>query len=124
MQAQHHCNGPVFVTNYPAAIKPFYARANGDGKTAATFDLLVPGIGELVGGSAREERLELLQDAVKANKLSDEGELEWYIDLRRYGTAPHAGFGIGFERMFQYFTGIANIRDAIPFPRHAGTCRL
>eukprot|EP00729_Bicosta_minor_P007586 gene7586-26805_t len=103
---------------------PFYARANGDGKTAATFDLLVPGIGELVGGSAREERLELLQDAVKANKLSDEGELEWYIDLRRYGTAPHAGFGIGFERMFQYFTGIANIRDAIPFPRHAGTCRL
>jgi len=120
--AQDFCRSPVFVTDYPAAIKPFYARMNADGTTVASFDLLVPGIGELIGGSGREERPEVLERLLHAHGISS--ELDWYQDLRRYGTVPHAGFGIGFERMIQYFTGIANIRDAIPFPRHAGGCRL
>jgi aspartyl/asparaginyl-tRNA synthetase len=120
--AQEYCKGPVFVTDYPASFKPFYARANSDGKTVAAFDLLVPGIGELVGGSVREERHALLASKLAAEGLSE--DLAWYLDLRQHGTVPHAGFGIGFERMLQYFNGVANIRDAIPFPRHAGSCRL
>lgn len=112
---------PVIVTDYPAALKPFYMRRNEDGKTVANFDLLVPGVGELVGGSAREERFDVLEAAVPPSARSD---LEWYMDLRRYGTVPHAGFGLGFERLVQYFTGVSNIRDVVPFPRHVGTCRL
>lgn len=122
--AREHCRGPVFVTDYPASIKPFYARQNADGTTAAAFDLLVPGMGELVGGSAREERLDVLDQNMQGLSPEARAELSWYRDLRRYGSAPHAGFGVGFERMLQYFTGIANIRDAVPFPRHAGACRL
>ena len=96
-------------------------RQNDDGATVAAFDLLVPGVGELVGGSAREERLDRLQSAVPSDALAG---LDWYLDLRRFGTVPHAGFGLGFERLVQYLTGMSNIRDVIPFPRHVGTCRL
>jgi asparaginyl-tRNA synthetase len=113
--------GPVVITDYPAAIKPFYMRRNDGDATVACFDLLVPGVGELVGGSAREERLDVLEAAIPAGAHD---ALDWYVDLRRYGTVPHAGFGMGFERLIQYFTGISNIRDVIPFPRHVGTCRL
>jgi asparaginyl-tRNA synthetase len=109
------------VHDYPASLKPFYMRQNDDGATVAAFDLLVPGVGELVGGSAREERLDRLQSAIPSDALAG---LDWYLDLRRFGTVPHAGFGMGFERLVQYLTGMSNIRDVIPFPRHAGTCRL
>ena len=113
--------GPVFVTDYPADLKPFYMRRNDDGKTVSAFDLLVPGVGELAGGSAREDRLDALTARIPPEMANG---LQWYTDLRRYGTVPHAGFGIGFERLVQYFSGISNIRDAIPFPRHRGGCKL
>ena len=110
---------PVIVTDYPASIKPFYMRLNDDGKTVAAMDILVPGIGELVGGSQREERLDvLLQRMVEAG--IDTKEYDWYLDLRRYGTVPHAGFGLGFERLVQFATGMSNIREVIPFPRTPG----
>ena len=108
--------GPVFVTDYPKDIKAFYMRLNDDGRTVAAADLLVPGIGEIVGGSQREERLDVLQRRMKDLGMQEEG-YEWYLDLRRYGGVKHAGFGLGFDRMVMYVTGMSNIRDVIPFPR-------
>ncbi len=110
---------PVFVTDYPKDIKSFYMRMNDDGKTVAAVDMLVPGVGELIGGSQREERLEMLEKRIEEMKLNKE-DYEWYLDLRRYGTVPHAGFGLGFERLVMYMTGITNIRDVLPFPRTSG----
>ncbi len=107
---------PVFLTNYPKDIKAFYMRQNEDGKTVAATDLLVPGIGELIGGSQREERYELLEARIKELGLKPE-DYWWYMDLRKYGSVKHAGFGLGFERLIMYVTGMANIRDVIPFPR-------
>jgi len=112
---------PVFVTDYPKEIKAFYMRRNDDDRTVAAVDLLVPGVGELIGGSQREERLDVLTKAIEASGLPVE-EYGWYLDLRRFGTAPHAGFGLGFERMVMYATGMQNIRDVIPFPRTPRTC--
>ncbi|MEG0091707.1 MAG: amino acid--tRNA ligase-related protein, partial [Oscillospiraceae bacterium] len=110
---------PVFVTDYPKEIKSFYMRVNDDGKTVAAADMLVPGVGELIGGSQREERLDQLVDRMKELNLSTE-DYEWYLDLRRYGGVKHAGFGLGFERLIMYITGIANIRDVMAFPRTTG----
>lgn len=107
---------PVFVTDYPKDIKAFYMRVNDDQKTVAAMDLLVPGVGELIGGSQREERLEILESRMDEIGVPKE-ELKWYLDLRRYGGVTHAGFGLGFERMVMYLTGVENIRDVIPFPR-------
>jgi len=107
---------PVVVMNYPKDIKAFYMRVNGDGRTVAAMDVLAPGIGEIIGGSQREERLEALQERMRHAKVAPD-DLQWYLDLRRFGSAPHAGFGLGFERMVQYITGMANIRDVIPCPR-------
>lgn len=109
-------NGPVFLTDYPKEIKAFYMRLNDDGKTVAACDLLVPGVGELIGGSQREERLDVLQERMKEMGVHEDG-LEWYLDLRRYGGVKHAGFGLGFERFLLYITGMQNIRDVIPFAR-------
>ncbi len=110
---------PVFVTDYPKDIKSFYMRLNDDGKTVAATDMLVPGVGELIGGSQREERLDVLLSRLEEMNLPSK-EYEWYLDLRRFGTVKHAGFGLGFERLVMYVTGISNIRDVIPFPRTAG----
>ena len=107
---------PVILFDYPASIKAFYMRLNDDGKTVRAMDVLFPGIGEIAGGSQREERLEVLKEKIKATGL-DEKELWWYLDLRKFGTAVHSGFGLGFERLVQFATGMANIRDTIPFPR-------
>ena len=112
---------PVFVTDYPKEIKAFYMRLNDDQKTVAAMDMLVPGVGELIGGSQREERLEVLQARMKELGLREE-DYSWYLDLRRYGGTRHAGFGMGFERLLMYVTGVSNIRDVLPFPRTAGTC--
>ena len=112
-----HFKGPVIVYNYPKEIKSFYMRRNSDDKTVAAMDLLVPGIGELIGGSQREERIDILEKTILSAGLDLEN-YEWYLDLRRYGSAPHAGFGLGFERLVQYATGMENIRDVIPFPRY------
>lgn len=114
---------PVFVTDYPKDIKAFYMRLNDDGKTVAAMDLLVPGVGEIIGGSQREERLELLEQRMAELRL-DSADYWWYLDLRRYGGAPHAGFGLGFERLILYVTGMANIRDVIPFPRTTGSAEF
>ncbi|WP_085833961.1 asparagine--tRNA ligase [Clostridium merdae] len=111
---------PLFVTDYPKEIKAFYMRLNDDQKTVAAMDLLVPGIGEIIGGSQREERLELLKSRMQESGLSEE-EYWWYLDLRRYGGAKHAGFGLGFERLVMYLTGVSNIRDVLPFPRTTGS---
>ena len=108
--------GPTFLINYPAEIKAFYMRQNDDGKTVAACDLLVPGVGELVGGSQREERLELLEKKMDDLGMSKDG-LQWYLDLRRFGGCQHAGFGLGFERLVMYMTGMENIRDVVPFAR-------
>ncbi len=110
---------PVFVTDYPKDIKAFYMRLNDDGKTVAAADLLVPGVGELCGGSQREERLDVLTQVIKDRGMREE-DYWWYLDLRRYGTVRHGGFGLGFERLIMYVTGIGNIRDVIPFPRTVG----
>lgn len=107
---------PVFITNYPKEIKSFYMKINPDGRTVASTDLLVPGIGELIGASQREDNFELLHQKIKELKMSEE-DYKWYLDLRKYGTVPHSGFGIGFERLIMYVTGMDNIRDTIPFPR-------
>ena len=107
---------PVVVMNYPKDIKAFYMRMNDDGRTVAAMDVLAPGIGEIIGGSQREERLEVLDDRLEEMEL-DKADYWWYRDLRRYGTVPHAGFGLGFERTILYATGMANVRDVIPFPR-------
>ena len=109
-------NGPVFVRDYPKDLKPYYMRANEDGKTVAGSDLLVPGVGEIVGGSQREERMDLLEARLREEDV-DPGSIEWYLDLRRYGGVKHAGYGLGFERFLMYITGITNIRDVTPFPR-------
>jgi asparaginyl-tRNA synthetase len=116
---EEHFECPVTIYNYPKEIKPFYMRLNDDDKTVAAMDVLVPGIGEIVGGSQREERLDVLLGNFEREGLSEE-EYGWYADLRRYGTVPHAGFGLGFERMLMFVTGVANIRDVIPFPRVPG----
>ncbi|MBS0018730.1 MAG: asparagine--tRNA ligase [Arthrospira sp. SH-MAG29] len=107
---------PVIVTDYPQEIKAFYMRQNEDGKTVRAMDVLAPKVGEIIGGSQREERLDILQKRMEALEINPD-ELWWYLDLRRYGTVPHAGFGLGFERVVQFMTGMANIRDVIPFPR-------
>jgi asparaginyl-tRNA synthetase len=119
---EKHAKKPVIVMNYPKAIKAFYMRQNDDGKTVAAMDVLAPGIGEIIGGSQREERLDLL-DARMAEVGIEKESLNWYRDLRRYGSVPHAGFGLGFERTVAYATGLANVRDAIPFPRTPGNAK-
>ena len=113
---EKHFKKPVIVTNYPKDIKSFYMRLNDDGKTVAAMDILAPGIGEIVGGSQREERMDLLLQRMEEMHIPKE-EMYWYLDSRRFGTAPHAGFGLGFERMVLFVTGMGNIRDVIPFPR-------
>jgi asparaginyl-tRNA synthetase len=120
---EEHFRGPVTVYDYPRDIKPFYMRRNDDGRTAAAMDLLVPGIGEIVGGSQREERLDVLEENLAAHELPA-GEYWWYTDLRRFGTVPHAGYGMGFERMLMFLTGVANIRDVIPFARTPGNAEF
>lgn len=126
LQAEHeryltekHVDGPLILTDYPSSIKPFYMRVSDDGKTVAAMDVLVPGVGEIIGGSQREERLDVLQGRMAEADL-DQSEYDWYIDLRRFGTVPHAGFGLGLERVVQYVSGMGNIRDVIPFPRTPG----
>ena len=116
---EKHAQRPVIVMNYPKAIKAFYMRVNDDGKTVAAMDVLAPGIGEIIGGSQREERLDVLDARMGELNIKKEN-YEWYRDLRRYGTVPHAGFGLGFERTIAYATGLANVRDVIPFPRTPG----
>ncbi|NGX47996.1 MAG: hypothetical protein K1000chlam3_01382, partial [Chlamydiae bacterium] len=117
--AEEYCKKPVFLKDYPEKIKAFYMRSNEDGKTVAAIDLLVPKIGELLGGSQREERLDMLEKKILAFGLSPD-DYWWYLQLRKYGTVPHAGFGIGFERLIQFVTGMENIRDVIAFPRYPG----
>jgi len=114
---------PVFVTDYPQGIKAFYMRQNDDRKTVAAMDLLVPGVGELIGGSQREERLDVLEQRMEELKM-DKKELGWYLDLRKYGGVKHAGFGLGFERLVMYVTGVSNIRDVVPFPRTVKSCEF
>jgi asparaginyl-tRNA synthetase len=114
---------PVVVMNYPREIKAFYMRQNDDGRTVAAMDVLAPGIGEIIGGSQREERLDVLDARLDELRLSKE-QYSWYRDLRRYGSVPHAGFGLGFERTVIYATGMANIRDVIPFPRTPGNAEF
>ena len=116
-----HVGRPVVIMNYPADIKAFYMRLNDDGKTVAAMDVLAPGIGEIIGGSQREERLDILDS--RLDEMMKE-ELWWYRDLRRYGTVPHAGFGLGFERLLSYVTGMENVRDVIPFPRTPGNAQF
>ena len=120
--AEKHVGGPLVLMNYPKEIKAFYMRLNDDGRTVAAMDVLAPGIGEIVGGSQREERLAVLDARMDEAKL-DKQHYGWYRDLRRYGTVPHAGFGLGFERTVSYITGLANVRDVIPFPRTPGSAR-
>ncbi|KLD62375.1 asparagine--tRNA ligase [Dyella japonica] len=121
--AEKHVGRPVVVMNYPEQIKAFYMRLNDDGKTVAAMDVLAPGIGEIIGGAQREERLDYLDRRMTQFGL-DPATYGWYRDLRRYGTVPHAGFGLGFERLLVYVCGLSNIRDAIPFPRAAGTAEF
>ncbi len=120
---EHICNGPVFVTDYPKEIKSFYMRLNDDNKTVAAVDMLVPGVGELIGGSQREERLDVLLARMAELGLS-ESDYWWYLELRKYGGTKHAGFGLGFERLVMYLTGVANIRDVLPFPRTPGSAQF
>ncbi len=121
--AEEHFKGPVFVTNYPAEHKAFYMRLDDGGKTVSATDLLVPRIGEILGGSQREERLDVLDDRIRAHDLDPE-TYWWYRDLRRFGTTPHGGFGLGFERLLMWMTGMKNIRDVIPFPRTPGSAEF
>ncbi|MEM1071044.1 MAG: asparagine--tRNA ligase [Planctomycetota bacterium] len=130
LQAEHeryltekHVQGPLILTDYPSSIKPFYMRVSDDGKTVRAMDVLVPGVGEIIGGSQREERLDVLQSRMDEAGLEQE-EYWWYLDLRRFGTVPHAGFGLGLERVVQYATGMTNIRDVIPFPRTPGNAEF
>ena len=130
MQSEHerwlteeHVKAPVVVMNYPKEIKAFYMRLNSDEKTVAAMDVLAPGIGEIIGGSQREERLDVLERRMIEQKLHPEGYW-WYLDLRRYGTVPHSGFGLGLERTVQFVTGMGNIRDVIPFPRTPGSAEF
>ncbi|NLG00483.1 MAG: asparagine--tRNA ligase, partial [Lentisphaerae bacterium] len=128
MQSEHErflaeevFKGPVVVTDYPAEIKAFYMRRNDDGRTVAAMDVLLPEVGEIIGGSQREERLHVLEATLRASGLNPE-EYAAYLDLRRYGSVPHAGFGLGFERLVQFCTGMHNIRDVIPYPRAPRLC--
>ena len=114
---EKHFKKPVILINYPKEIKAFYMRVNDDDKTVAAMDILAPGIGEIVGGSQREERLDVLVKRMKEMNIPVE-EMSWYLDTRRFGSAPHAGFGLGFERLMLFVTGMTNIRDVIPFPRY------
>ena len=116
-------DGPLFVTDYPKGIKAFYMRNNDDGRTVAAMDLLVPKVGEIIGGSQREERLEVLEQKMKDFDINPES-LDWYLDTRRWGSCSHAGFGLGFERFLMYITGMENVRDVIPFPRTPGNARF
>ena len=120
---EKHFKSPVTVFNYPKEIKPFYMRLNDDGKTVTAMDVLVPGIGEIIGGSQREERLDVLMANFAKHDLDPEA-YGWYMDLRKYGTVPHAGFGLGFERLLMFVTGMGNIRDVIPFARTPGHCEF
>ena len=120
---EEHFKSPVTVHDYPRSIKPFYMRINDDEKTSAAMDLLVPGIGEIIGGSQREERLDVLMKNMEEHSISKD-DYSWYSDLRKYGTVPHSGFGLGFERMLMFVTGVANIRDVIPFPRTPGSANF
>ncbi|MDQ3143058.1 MAG: asparagine--tRNA ligase [Bacteroidota bacterium] len=120
---EKHFKKPVILINYPKEIKAFYMRQNDDGKTVAAMDILFPGIGEIVGGSQREERLEMLETRMKEMHIPIE-EMYWYLDIRRYGSCPHAGFGLGFERLVLFITGMNNIRDVIPFPRYPGNAEF
>jgi asparaginyl-tRNA synthetase len=115
--------GPVFILNYPNDIKAFYMRQNADGRTVAAMDLLVPKVGEIIGGSQREERLDLLEQRMREMGIAQE-PLGWYLDSRRWGSCPHAGFGLGFERLVMYLSGMENIRDVIPFPRTPRHCEF
>ena len=117
--AEEHVGAPIIMQNYPKDIKAFYMRLNDDGKTVAAMDVLAPGIGEIIGGSQREERLDVFDNRLEEMGLSKE-DYGWYRDLRRYGTVPHSGFGLGFERLVAYVTGMQNVRDVIPFPRTPG----
>ena len=121
--SENHFKKPVTVFNYPKEIKPFYMRINDDGKTVAAMDLLVPGIGEIIGGSQREERLDVLMENFTRHGIDPEA-YAWYADLRKFGSVPHAGFGLGFERLLMFVTGMANIRDVIPFARTPGHCEF
>ncbi len=130
MQSEHerylvekHFKKPVIVTDYPKDIKAFYMRQNDDGKTVAAMDILAPGIGEIVGGSQREERLDYLENRMREMQIPVQ-EMFWYLDTRRFGTCKHAGFGLGFERLVQFVTGMGNIRDVIPFPRTPRNCEF
>ena len=114
---------PVFVTDYPKEIKAFYMRINDDNKTVAAADLLVPGIGEIIGGSQREERYDVLLNRIRELGLNEE-DYSWYLDLRKYGGTKHAGYGLGFERLIMYITGVSNIRDVLPFPRTTGSAEF
>jgi asparaginyl-tRNA synthetase len=116
---EKHFKAPVIVLNYPTEIKAFYMRLNDDGRTTAALDVLAPGIGEIIGGAQREERLDVLERRIEEQGL-DKEHYDWYLDLRRYGTVPHSGFGLGFERLVNYITGMTNIRDVIPYPRVPG----
>jgi len=120
---EEHFKSPVTVFNYPREIKPFYMRLNDDSKTVTAMDVLVPGIGEVIGGAQREERLDQLLDNLMFHQLKPE-DYWWYVDLRRYGTVPHAGFGVGFERLLMFLTGVPNIRDVIPFARTPGNAEF
>ena len=120
---EKHFKCPVTVFNYPKEIKPFYMRLNDDDKTVTAMDLLVPGIGEIVGGSQREERLEVLEENMRRHEMNL-ADYKWYLDLRRYGTVPHSGFGLGFERLLMFVTGVSNIRDVIPFARTPGSAEF
>lgn len=117
---EQHCQAPVVVMNYPEEIKAFYMRRNDDGRSVAAMDVLAPGIGEIIGGSQREERLDVLMQRMAEHDIDPE-TYRWFLDLRRYGTVPHAGFGLGFERLLNYITGLGNIRDVIPYPRTPGS---
>lgn len=117
--AEEYCKQPVILTDYPAVIKAFYMRANDDGKTVAAMDVLVPKIGEIIGGSQREERIEILEKKIADHSLN-RADYWWYLELREFGSVPHAGFGLGFERLVLFTTGMENIRDVIPFPRFPG----
>jgi asparaginyl-tRNA synthetase len=120
---EKHFKKPVIVTGYPKDIKAFYMRLNDDGKTVAAMDILAPGIGEIVGGSQREERLENLERRMQEMDIPT-AEMSWYLDTRRFGSVPHAGFGLGFERMVQFVTGMTNIRDVIAFARTPNNCEF
>ena len=120
---EKHFKCPVILFDYPANIKSFYMRLNDDGKTVRAMDVLFPGIGEIVGGSQREERYDVLLQKMRTMNI-DEKELYWYLDLRKFGTAVHSGFGLGFERLVQFTTGMGNIRDVIPYPRTPGNAEF